>query len=367
MKIIHIVHSLRGGGIQNFIVSLASEQVKQKNDVTVIVIDKYNTEYCNHLESILKSNNVNVIKLDKIQGNKFSLIKAILKCRKIIQKEKPDIINTHGEISHLYGALCTILTKIPQVITVHSAKENWNFIINYFCQKKPLIFCSNSTKFDLQRKPNHITTSINNGISKDIIQSHKTSNLRKEYKLREQDKIIILVGSFRPAKNYLFLKDLVDELKQDETYHFFVCGGKDVSNKDNIIETLKDYKTIHFLGLRSDISDIENESDLFLSCATFEGLPIAVLEAYFNGIPCILSPIEQHIKISNIEKVWIPEDFTATSFVKAIKLAINESNYSHEYIYKMREKQLEQYSITETANQYERFYKKIISTNKLNV
>lgn len=53
MKIIHICNCLRGGGIQNFLLSLLPEQAKQKHQVTLIVIEKYDYEYCEHLEYIL--------------------------------------------------------------------------------------------------------------------------------------------------------------------------------------------------------------------------------------------------------------------------------------------------------------------------
>ena len=44
MKIIHICNCPRGGGIQNFLLSLLPEQAKQKHQVTLIVIEKYDYE-----------------------------------------------------------------------------------------------------------------------------------------------------------------------------------------------------------------------------------------------------------------------------------------------------------------------------------
>ena len=84
-----------------------------------------------------------------------------------------------------------------------------------------------------------------------------------------------------------------------------------------------------------------------------------VLEAYFNGVPCVLSPIEQHINISNVSKVWIPKSFTAADFAESIRLAL-ECKDSHEAIYQMRKPEIEKYSISSTAQKYLDFYNKIL-------
>lgn len=360
MKILHIVHSLRGGGIQNFILSLASEQVVLKNKVKVIIIDKYDSDYCEHLESILQSNGVETFCLNKVRGSKISLFFALKKCLRFVQDYNPDIINTHAEISHLYGGLISRITNNKHVATVHNAPEVWNFLIRTVCKDTPLIFCSKSA-FDLRTQQSKKMVAIDNGISKRIIQDNSRVDLRREFGLAKDSKVVILVGSLRPQKNYSFLKDIVDKL-QDDKCHFFICGGGDVRQANIDPEEFSKYKNIHFLGLRSDVSAIGNTADLFLSCATFEGLPIAVLEAYFNGIPCVLSPIEQHFRISNIERVWIPEDFSPESFVSAIKkgLACSES---HDLISELRRDQLIPYSISNAAEKYMNFYDEAINYN----
>ena len=121
---------------------------------------------------------------------------------------------------------------------------------------------------------------------------------------------------------------------------------------------------IHLLGLRSDVSAIENCADLFLSCALFEGLPIAVLEAYFNGVPCVLSPIPQHVQIASVSQVWIPEDFSAKAFLSTIYEALG-SNKSHAAIYEERKSQINKYSINNTGRQYLVFYNEIINSNSI--
>lgn len=357
MKIVHIVNCLRGGGIQNFLLSLLPEQVKQGNEVRLVVIEEYDYDYCKHLESILVENRVGVICLNKKRHDKKSMVKTVFDCRRIVWTVKPAIVNTHGEMSHIYGAIAVMWTNIKQIATIHNAPERWPKSCRLLCAHKPLIFCSQSA-FDLRTQKNKTVITIENGISPEIVQSKSIINLKSKLSLAPSDKIIVLVGSMRPQKNYEFLKKIVDAAN-DATLHFCICGGN-YGNGYVSADVFKGYeKNIHLLGLRSDVSAIENGADLFLSCALFEGLPIAVLEAYFNGIPCVLSPIPQHMNIADVEEVWIPDEFEPEAFVKSIYKAL-ETKESHKAIYEQRIHQIEKYTISGTSQKYIAFYKKII-------
>lgn len=357
MRIVHITDCLNGGGIQNFLLSLLPEQVKQGHMVELIVIERYSYDYCYHLESILTAGGVQVSCLNKKRHNKLSMIGTILECRKQISEISPDILNTHGVMSHIYGSVSILCKHICHVITVHNAPENWSKVCKFLCSNKPLIFCSQSA-FGMRLQKSRKMQVIENGISPDIVRCESKVDLRETLSLNKTDKVIVLVGSLRPQKNYEFLKKIVDQAG-DSSLHFCICGG---NYGEGYIPSsaFKGYEqNIHLLGLRSDVSAIENGADLFLSCSSFEGLPIAVLEAYFNGIPCVLSPIEQHKNIADVYKVYIPDEFTALSFVNTVKYALTNDE-DHDIIYRMRKEQLEQYSISNTCKKYIKFYQNVI-------
>ena len=130
MKILHIAQSLLGGGVQNFLVSLLPEQVKMGDEVGLIVIDKYSKDYCYELEKRFVERGVTVYRLDKTVGSKLSLIKTLLKCRKIVKSFNPDVLNSHCTMPDLYGSLSLLFTNVPQIITVHNGPEHWGILNN---------------------------------------------------------------------------------------------------------------------------------------------------------------------------------------------------------------------------------------------
>lgn len=356
MNIVHILICLRGGGIQNFIISLAQDQVVQGHNVSVFVIEKYDYDYCFHLENILLAKGVDVIRLNKTRSSMISRIKTMFKFRHLLSQMNVDVLNSHGEMSHFYALFATYFTKVQHVYTIHNAPEIWGMGLKILARKpKNLIFCSRSA-FEMRTQKGRRMEAIDNGVALNIVKTENVVDLRTELSLKKSDIIIVLVGSLRPQKNYALLKNIVTEL-QDESIHFCICGGN--YGKGYINPNVFDgYPTIHCMGLRSDVSAIENGSDLFLSCAKYEGLPIAVLEAYFNGIPCVLSPIPQHKNIADVEKVWLPKSFDAANFVKTIKYALNQDKKSHKDVYELRKRQIEVYSISTTSRRYIEFYKK---------
>lgn len=364
MKIVHILLSLKGGGIQNFLVSLAPEQVKMGHEVTVIITDEDNVEYSQKRKQFLETNGIKVIYFNRKVSSRMSYIQSLLKTRYVIKEINPDIVNTHSSLCHIFGSFATIFTHIKHCCTIHSAPEYWSRSTKVLVGTKPLIFCSDSA-LKLRGQSGSPLVAINNGIELSLVQTKDVVNLRKELGLTTKDKIITLVGSQRPEKNYPFLIKIVEKM-HDEHIHFCVCGGnyavaRSGTNNKNYISTeqFEKYPNIHLLGLRNDIAAIHNGSDVYLSCSVREGLPISALEAFFAGTPCVLSPIVQHTAIAEgVSECFIPDAFEVDAFIRAIYKAL-EVKTSHTNIFEARKEILQKFTIERCAKEYIEFYNNI--------
>lgn len=366
MKITHIVPSLKGGGIQNFIFSLIPEQVKLGHEVSLIVTDEDNIEYSNNKKKELESVGVNVYNLDRKISDKMSFFKSWGTCRKILKHINPDIINSHGIYSHNAASFATIGSTIKHCCTIHSAPEAWDTMTKWMNKTTPLIFCSNAALL-LRGQESNMMQAINNGVDLNKIRVKDVVDLHQELEIPNNEKIIVLVGSPRPPKNYTFLIDIVKALN-NKKIHFCICGGqykvdKKGSNNDNYIdlEPFSVFPNIHLLGLRNDIPAVLNGADAYLSCSIREGLPISALEGFFSGIPCVLSPIMQHKMIAEgIDGCFIPNEFKTKDFIESIMQALNCRD-SHAAIYESRKDKLKKFGIDRCAKEYIDFYEKILN------
>lgn len=122
--------------------------------------------------------------------------------------------------------------------------------------------------------------------------------------MRWQDKKILMhVGSFFYVKNHPFLLDIINNLKdRAQDYRLVLVGdGPLKPEMEEMVKQggLEDY--VEFLGLRSDVAELIQGSDMFLLPSHFEGLPLTAVEAQTSGTPCVLSAnITRDAKLSEI-------------------------------------------------------------------
>ena len=360
LNICHIINCFEAGGAQTFLVSLteAQKQISKKN--FIISLDEIeNTQFNNFLIENLKSQGINVFSFNRKPGKNLSILKSIFNARAFFKKNDFDIINTHLPLTHFFTSL--LFQKIKIVNTIHNAPEKTNFITRFLNKSNPKIYCSQSAK-DLNKFLG-LSKVINNGIKFNKPQDFSKINIYDELKIPFESKIVISVGAVRPQKNYTFLLELIKNHFEGSDVHFIVCGGSDPDSQFHDEISNSNLNNFHFIGVKSNITDYFNSCDLFLSCSLFEGLPIAVLEAFYSGIPAVLSPIEQHKNISNnMPMCEMPESFNSDSFMKKIQLMLNLDS-SHQLISKKRRHLLEKYDTRKTAESYSEFYTRLFKLN----
>ena len=110
---------------------------------------------------------------------------------------------------------------------------------------------------------------------------------------------IICVASFRPVKRQdLLLRIFKIVLADIPTARLLLVGtGICKERCEELARELGISDRVEFCGLRSDVSQLLNESDVFCSCSEAEGLPNALLEAQAAGLPVVASDIAPHREV----------------------------------------------------------------------
>lgn len=109
-------------------------------------------------------------------------------------------------------------------------------------------------------------------------------------------KTVLSVGAISRQKNYGLLIEVAEALKSagtpDPLPRFRIAGGgADLpALKARVAERgLNDL--IEFLGERSDVPELMQDSDLYLNLSLYEGMPITLLEAMASGLPIVASDV----------------------------------------------------------------------------
>lgn len=119
----------------------------------------------------------------------------------------------------------------------------------------------------------------------------KRAQLRHELDLF--DKFVIgNVGRLCTQKNQEFLIRLLPLLlKKNKATRLVIVGKGELETELRVLAkdlSVQDY--VLFAGEQSDIQGYLSTFDVFALPSLFEGLPLVLLEAQFNGLPCISSP-----------------------------------------------------------------------------
>lgn len=110
--------------------------------------------------------------------------------------------------------------------------------------------------------------------------------------LKASDSFVLgFVGRLSYEKNPEFALDVFAELLKErpDSQLWFVGDGELKTKMTTHAEELGIIEGVHFLGMCPDVKRYLDGMDLFMMPSLAEGLPLALLEAQANGLPCIVS------------------------------------------------------------------------------
>lgn len=289
------------GGAENLLVnSLSTGGLQQYTDNTVVYF--YGTSV---IEKKI-DNNIKIICLN-YKGIK-DLPRVLLLLRKIIKENKIDIVHSHLNPAGFYTNLA-LPKGVKQVHTLHTIYSKNSSTrptllklekyILFKSKKVSLIFLSETLKKDFLTHINFKgRTFVLNNFIEDIFFTPSLKKENNEFK-------IIAVGNLNPVKNYLYLCEIFNHLK-DTPVSLDIYGGGDIEKYQELID--KEKLSIKLMGLQTDIHNVLPQYDLFIMASKYEGYPVSVLEAMAMGLPCMLSDIESLRSTANKNAIYFSLD-----------------------------------------------------------
>lgn len=125
--------------------------------------------------------------------------------------------------------------------------------------------------------------------------------------------IIGHIGRFAEQKNHKYIILVFKEfLKIHPDSILLLIGEGPLKKKiETMAETMGISESVHFLGVRDDISMLLGSMDILLFPSLFEGLPVTLVEAQASGVECLISDTisnEIDFKLGTINKLSIKEN-----------------------------------------------------------
>ena len=274
----------------------------------------------------------------------FANYKAFRQLVMFLKSQRFDLIHVHTPIAAFLGRLAAKLTKQGSVLyTAHGfhfykGAPSLNWLIYFTAEKIAVkwtdaLIVINEEDFAnacrLGFKPNKNLFFVNGvGVETQKYKASKnTSLIRKELEIPADAVVVVCVAELTNVKNHVFLLDAwrLLVIEYDNIHLLLVGMGKD---EEKLKFRVKDetIPRVHFLGFRSDISNILTDSDIAVLTSRREGLPKSIMEAMAVGKPVVATNVRGNRDLVDNEQTgFIIELGDVQGFIKALEKLISDS------------------------------------------
>ncbi len=356
MRILHVITSLQTGGAEHLMVDLLP-RMASNDDTTVdlLVFSGERTPFMDELES----QGITIYKLTSGGGvyNPSNIVKMMRYLGNY------DIIHTHNTATQVYVPLsCLFLhSKVKLVTTEHGIKSKrrslWWFkpIDRWVYNQYAAIACiadqSRSIFEQYIGKKDNIYT-IYNGID---VQRF----VRPIRSVEGKDHFIItMVAAFRQEKDHGTVLRAMSLLP--ENYRLQLVGdGVEKDAIHSLAISLGLEKRVSFLGVRQDVPDILEQSDVAVLSSHWEGFGLAAVEAMAACRPVVASDVGGLRNVVGGAGLLFPHGDEKELAEKIQWLCEHPDEY-REVAERCQEK-ARQYDISVTADKYLELYEKLLN------
>ena len=375
MKILLVCVKLNGGGAERVGVLMANSLVNRGHQVSIV---------SNLYEPIVYDvdKRISIHSMNPNTTNEYKKWSAAIKnIRKVIKREKPDIIVGIMYLCSLAAKIASIGTGIPVVMTEHNSFERPS--------SKPLSRKSNFFKFKVNNIYDYVTVLteadkkvIGNRLKRVEVMPNPLL-LTPFYEEHSREKRILAAGRVDAwyTKGFdVLIKAWNQIYGKYPDWQLEIAGLCDIlSNYQCILDLIHNFnigERTKLLGYRKDVEQLYRDSEIFVLSSRYEGFGLVLIEAMSQGcapIACdfkgrqkeILCPEgvssfrsqDSSLEICENGILCEPDD------VEALAQAMDKMISDEEYRRKVQQnavKRSEFYNLERTGERWEKFLEKVI-------
>jgi glycosyltransferase involved in cell wall biosynthesis len=290
MKILIYVSSLTAGGAEKVATLMANYWAEQHH--VILLTDTPIEEDFFTIDSHVNRQSTNFSSLRNNFITKiFFHIRGLIQLRQIIQKNKPDVIISHMNISNVRILLSSIGLKIPVIIEDHNNPSKiakmpqpwrllqpftykWLSTVIVLLTPELIKFYPSTLVPKIRIIPNPLNIPINIPESNEVT-LHKPT--------------FIAVGSLTEQKGLDYLLDAYSKVSNIKPeWHLTILGEGHLRNA--LIKQAAELgisEKVHMPGRIKNPYSVLKNADIYVMSSRFEGFPVALCEAMGVGLPCI--------------------------------------------------------------------------------
>lgn len=246
--------------------------------------------------------------------NIYDDIKSILKLYKLLKEENYDIVHTHNAKAGIIGRIAAKMAGIPVIIhTTHGlpffeGQNRIKYSLYKLLEKFGALFCdaiSSQNKEDLKLiksyAPRKQVFYEGNGVNLDYmdnlfksITNGELSNIKENYGIPDNRKVILVGARFEPVKDHYFLLEGLKELKENHEQDFIcLLAGRGYLEQEirKKIEEMNLTNNVKIIGYKTNLYPFIKLADIIALTSKKEGIPRILMESMAFSKPVVASNV----------------------------------------------------------------------------
>lgn len=306
IKIVYVIPSLIKSGPVNVLYNIVKNLDRKRFEPIVVELREY-PQHNRHNHAWFEKLGV------RIDRHNYSLWYTEF-CIKKIARELSEKYNEQDTVFHAHGYYPTLILAAMNgrltMNTIHnrcdedfSFKHNWlmaSYMSNNFrkaLRRLSLCVVISENMLDYYAKKGVSLIKVCNGVDAyDRKTNDERAILRNSLNIPLNVFVLLYPAGFSIRKNQVCIIEAVKKSKRQDILILFAGRGETEVKCKSLVGNDKRFR---FLGFQLNMEQWWNVTDYMISSSLTEGMPMAVLEAVNQGIPCILSSIPSHNEISN--------------------------------------------------------------------
>jgi L-malate glycosyltransferase len=351
LRIVHLVSSLKVGGMEHFVLRIAQAQRAAGHAVSVMALQP---------GPLLDEAKRLGIPACVLGGTNRAVRAAKGACRLALLR--PDILHAHNQTSLHYAALGKRVSRARVVMTNHgqglgSARTpgaaEWR-------GTDAIVAVSNAVagRMDTELLGAKITT-VHNGVT--FAEARRSRcDVRAELAIPEGRITGIIVARMDGMKGHDALLNALASLRRANVPLTMLIAGDGVEHgsMEKLAAQLGLGRSdVRFLGFRTDVPDLLAASDFFVLPSLTEGFPLSVLEAMSHGLPTVATDVGGIPElVTHGEHGLLVPVKSPDALADAMQALVEDADLRSRLGAAARKRVTEEFSFDEMARKYERLY-----------
>lgn len=294
-KICFITTGLGMGGAERQICDLSDELCILNNEVMIISLTGKTIVKPNH-------SNIKIIEIN-MQKTPIGLIKALGKCRKILNDFNPDVVHSHMIHANIFARILRFFTKMPMLVcTAHSTNEGGKGRMlayrytNFLADINTNVSNEAVEAFvDEGAMKTGQMIAVSNGLDdkRFIFSAQARAEKRQLLNISDDTFLYLAIGRLDEPKDYpnmlsamkIVLKEAINSGKKIKLA--IIGQGYLELNLKQLTKDLGLNDHVTFLGMQRDVECWLSAADCFVLSSEYEGFGLVVGEALLTERPVV--------------------------------------------------------------------------------